>query len=653
MNAWRETSSFSLIRIVILTIAISTTQLLSGQSLDSLKNALSTSPDSVKMKLYSDLCWGYRRADPDLAIEYGKSSLDLARELGNLTVEAQALNDLGIIKFDQGSYDAALSFYNKSLSIRTSLKDVKGLAGLHNKKGIVFQSKGDYEKALTEQMTALRLYEELGWKHGISYSQNNIAIIHGNQKNFEEALKYHQLSLALKKEAKDNYGTAGSLVNIGNIYHQRKQISAAIENYESALVLLRSIEAPSYTAATLNNLGSAYIDNRDYERGLVYLEEALAIREKLQEKKGIASTLNNLGSAYLGLSEMPKANSYFLRAVSLSKELDVKPELQQAYLNMANWNESEGDYKLALEFQKLAEVVKDSLFNSERSEKIAEMEVLYQTEKKEQEIALNQLTIEKQKQRNFFQLVGFIVGLLALVVFANLWFRNHRLRSKARVEMQRKLWQKEETKSVIYARDIERRRIARDLHDGIGQLVASAKMGFSALEPVLENASEEDQSLWGDSIGVIDQLALEVREISHSMMPGALARMGLKAALRDLCRSMNKDPNCQVILEEQWLSGKLSDQIEIAAFRLSQEMLSNSLKHSAASEIVFSVQESTENLLLKVQDNGRGFELNEIENSSGIGWKNIRLRTSILDGNLKIDSHKGSGSAVTITIPIQ
>jgi tetratricopeptide (TPR) repeat protein len=148
-----------------------TTSFAQNNTIDSLIRILPNLKDTNKVIVLSDLCWMYRSLDREIAKKYGNQALELAKKINYKKGYAQALNDLGILFYDEKEYAKALNLYNEALKIREELRDTNGIAALYNKIGIVHQQKGDYQAALRAQLKALKIYELLKNDYGISMRQ--------------------------------------------------------------------------------------------------------------------------------------------------------------------------------------------------------------------------------------------------------------------------------------------------------------------------------------------------------------------------------------------------------------------------------------------------------------------------------------------------
>ena len=200
----------------------------------------------------------------------------------------------------------------------------------------------------------------------------------------------------------------------------------------------------------------------------------------------------------------------------------------------------------------------------------------------------------------------------------------------------------------------ERKRIAEELHDGLGQQLAAAKMLLEAIGPNISILDQEDIQLFEQAQTVMDEAVKDVRVISHDLIPSALEKRGLVIALERLCQHIKESGSLQVDFSRPGMKGRrFSPTLEIGLFRITQELMANIIKHAQASQIKILLAEQSNNIILKIADNGVGFEetFEDIQHN-GIGLRNIAARVKGLNGKLTLDSTLDKGTTVLVEVPI-
>lgn len=208
--------------------------------------------------------------------------------------------------------------------------------------------------------------------------------------------------------------------------------------------------------------------------------------------------------------------------------------------------------------------------------------------------------------------------------------------------------QRDSFMAVIEATEKERKRVAEDLHDGLGQLLSTAKLNLTAIEPPPN--TEEHRSI-DISLSLLDEACQEVRHISHNMMPGTLIQLGLVSAIKEQARKINESGKLLVTVEVTGFEQRMPESREIAMYRVMQELLNNAIRYSGATDIGIKMEQLADGYLFRIKDNGKGFDPKLLERSKGIGWRNIRSRVDLLQGNIDLKTAPGKGTVLNIWVP--
>jgi len=617
--------------------------------LDSLEKIAAKQGDTNLVKTYNELTWEYRNVDQRKAIEFGNKALDLGSRLQFNKGVAQAYNDMGIIYFDQGNFDKALALYAKAFDIRKKQNDVKGMGVLYNKIGIIFQKQGNFDKALDNQQKALSLFEQVKFETGISYSLNNIGIVHQNMGNFDEALRFQEKSIAIKQQLGDNYGLAGSYINVGNIYLVKKDFPKTEAYYAKGEAISRKIGDKEYLSNALNNFAGYYVKTNQLPKALQYVTESYSIRQSMNDDKGQVSCLANLGDILTRQKKYDSAGIILTRALEIAgSSIACRPEIPKIYKQFAGLYEAKGDLGKALRMQQKYSELNDSLYTDDLKTTFAELQTKYETAKKEQTIQQQQFEITK---KNF--LIAAILGLLLLgSLLAFSYYKRNRLKQEKKLQAEIIRQQNLATKAIIEAEEKERKRIAGDLHDGVGQMMSAAKMNLSGFESRLQLDNEKDKKAFENIIALVDESCKEVRNVSHNMMPNALLKSGLSNAVKEFISKIDHSV-LKVNLHTEGLNERLDSDVETVLYRVIQECVNNVIKHSGANMLDIALIKDADGIAATIDDNGRGFNVKEKDKFEGIGLKNIITRIKYLKGTVDFDSAPTKGTLVAIHVPLK
>ena len=625
-----------------------------GQSrvTDSLLVSLRNSENEERVDILCDLCWEFRFLNSDTAAMFGKRALNLAEDLNYNKGKAQSLNDLGIIYLDKGDYNKALEFFNNSLSIRIQLKDSSGIASLYNKIGIVYQKKGHLKESLENALKALDIYEELNEVLWVSYCLNNIAIINYNLGNFNTSLEYHAQALELRRSRNDKYGMAGSYSNIANVYLELGDTLEAIQNYTLALGLSRELNSKESLSVILTNLGSVYLYRKDYKNALGYLDESLQLRESLGDKKAISSSSIKIGHVYTNTENYTDAQRFLYRGLSLAYEVGIIEEERQAYSELSNLYSIMGILDSSYKYLNLYTLLTDSVYDKRLEQQIIDTQAKYDSERKDKDLEilknkneLNEISL-KQRKTEIFLLIFIIISLTGAGIF---FFYRRKQQQQHALDIARIKYNEQQIEAVLEGQEEERRKIARELHDGVGQSLSGVKLKWESVIDSLKDPSIKASI--SNIAGLLDTAASEIRTISHQMLPKELEQFGLISAMKGIVKFANENSSIAFSFYSHNIENRLPENIELGVFRITQELVSNIHKHSKATEVSIQLLKRNSYLILIMEDNGVGFDYNAIKNK-GIGLMNIQSRVNGMSGVLNYETSPGNGTIITVRIPI-
>ncbi|MEP7171192.1 MAG: tetratricopeptide repeat protein, partial [Bacteroidota bacterium] len=422
-----------------------------------LKKSLYNEGDTAKVNILNDLSGKFwQTGDYTRARQYADDALAISKKIAFKKGIANAYNIIGIIYQDQGNYPDALKNYFASLKMREEIGDKKGIAFSYNNIGTIYQEQGNYPDALKNYFASLKILEEIGNKNGIAATYGNIGQIYQKQGNYPDALKNYFAALKISEEIGDNYGIAFSYHNIGNIYGLQGNYPVALKNYFASLKIREEIGDKYGIAGSYNNIGIIYNEQGNYPDALKNHFTALKMREEIGDKKGIAFSYNNIGDLNTKLKNYKEAKKYLDDALFLSKEIESKDDIKESYSVLADLDSATANWKDACLHQKLYILYRDSLVNEESTKKILGLQLKYETEKKEQQIALltkesqlQQIELKKQNtSRNIF-----IGGFALFALLAGITYNRYRIKKKANTEIENTLTHLKNTQAQLIERE--------------------------------------------------------------------------------------------------------------------------------------------------------------------------------------------------------
>lgn len=597
----------------------------------------------------------------DMAADYYQKAIELLMKFNADDPEFNAKkkeilsychNELGVVLMYQGNYSRSDSVLKIAHQLFIEENDLEGQELALRNLGLISYYTGDYTKAIERFIDAAKVAEQLGNKKSMASLYNNIGGVHEKQQNNKEAIKYYNESIKLKRELNDQRGIASTLNNIGIIYRKEGEYDKAKEKFAESLEIKKELNDMEGIAITSANLGNVYNSLNEPEEAIKNYKFAMEVFEKIGEKKELASVLHDLARLQLQQKNVQEAIINVSRSLDLAIEAGAKPQIMNAYDVLSQCYNITGNYKKSLEYFQLFANVKDSIFNEKKNATFSELEVKYQTEKKEKEIEL----LKQEKEINVLQLerrkltiILLIISVLLVILLFLAIYIQIRSKQKQLLKERQLLEEKEKTKAIIETQEKERERIARDLHDGIGQLLSAASLYFGQLSNEIKAEIPGKQENFDHSVKILNDACSELRTISHQMMPRVLTRNGIIAAIEELLSFTFSKTSMKYTFDTFGLKDRIESNKEIGLYRICQELLNNIIKHADASEVSVQLFKNKNMIILLVEDNGKGIDLDK--DVKGIGLKNITSRTDAMNGSFEIEKGPTNGTVCTVRIP--
>lgn len=557
---------------------------------------------------------------------------------------------------------------------------------------IGYPTEDDIADAYAYADTAYSLFQDKGYYEMAIRAYNNKGLARINQNQYREAIEELiealELSDLLEIPKKRNFARQGLLLNIGKAYIGLEQWALALE-YTHEAVAIKGV--PRFKMIALNNLSAIYLEQDvpdsalhyaslsyhisdsigdDYHKLLNRVNQAEAhmklgdfdlakplIEANIETSRlfeypyGIASGLNQLAKYHNATNDQSSALIALKEAEPLALQVADKELIIDTWTNFSEVYFNLGRYKEAYYYQGKFFELKDSLNSVQKTKDFNELLVRFEAAENEKKIAEQELDLlvskaaiaQREKQLWFISGGVVILVLVGLVIILRMrQVQEQKVQAAVIKEKERGL------ESIIIATEDERKRISKDLHDGIGQKLTALRLGL--LKQVEASESEDQRSSLNEIAREFESSAEEVRQISHQMMPRALMEQGLIPALEDLIQGSSKHSEIQFQFEHFNMDGRYPERLEISLYRITQELINNALKHAQATEIHIQLLEVKNNVVLIVEDNGKGLG-NEVH--KGQGLHNIKSRLDMLKGMVNFEDGTESGLLATVKIPLK
>lgn len=576
----------------------------------------------------------------------------------NILEFADVHNLIALYKMYGEKYADAETFLDQGmkLAVANDLKTIQEKLRINT--ALNYMKKGEYQKCITATFEMLPNFKGIPKANALG----NIATCYAYLGQDELSIKYQLQALDIYKEFNYKQGIANGYNLIGSAYNKMERVKEAIPYLQESYKMRKEMNDSFSMGNVIINLGKSYYLLKDYRTALKHDQEAEAIFKALGLKEGLAKTYSNIGAVYYKMNDFTKAKEMEKKALELAKQMNDSYLLSYLYENMSRTYTKSNQLDSAVIWKDKALAEKDSLMNLTVQGQIAEMQTKYETVEKEKKIEEQGFQLKEQQfqlkeqqfaisKRNYA-----IMGVSIFVLLAGLlvWSFGRRYKLKKQQELTEKLHQQQQqaTIDILTAEEKERKRIASDLHDGVGQLMTAAWLNLQAVNAQAENNNSEQSQLINKTLQLVDESCKEVRAVSHNMMPNALLKKGLVNAVREFIQQINAK-STSINLQTDGLNKPLPDFVETVLYRVIQESVNNVIKHAQATRLDININQDEEGVDVMIEDNGKGFNIAEAMKKDGIGLQNIQSRIQYLQGTVEWNSSAENGTLVAIHIPPQ
>lgn len=619
------------------------------QELDSLTARLTGMEDDTSKVLIlirlSDL---YETSKQDSSLYFLERVRELSEHLNYQRGLFKYHQRSAITYFTKGDYKRSMEQSNKALAIAKAMNnEAFEMIALSNL-GIVYQYQGRFDKQLEYSLQTLALVERIKDADKLSAVYHNVGNSYLNLKQYRKSLHYCRLALAADEKRRNNRYVNRIYASIGQNYDN-------LNLYDSALFFFNIATAESINqndkyaeAAIYGYMSDVYSDKNDFKSMLSVAERSLALSKELESRQMLAISLYYLAYAHYYTQNQERAGARIHEALVIAEADSLVDELKNIYSILSYIAAAGGDYKRSLWAKSKSDSLQALTINDAVIKATSELDANYESEKRDIQIKLQQVLIKEKETMNYILLGAIVLGIfLTLLVF-----RNHKHREnlqKARISELETEKQLAAAEAVLKGEEMERTRIAKDLHDGLGGMLSGIKYSFSTMKGNLIMTPENSQA-FERSMDMLDSSIKEMRRVAHNMMPEALVRFGLDTALKDFCHDINQSGALQANYQSIGLADADVEQTTaITLYRIVQELINNILKHAAAKTAILQVTKTGNQLTMTVEDDGNGFDTVIIEHGGGgMGWSNIKNRIEFLKGKVDVDSKPGKGTSVHI-----
>ena len=615
--------------------------------------AAKSSNDSLRIVAYNKLFFNEVFSNLEASKKYYEAIFKIAKTKNSNYAYAKAYNLKGVAYDISGKMDSSYIFYKKAIYYAKKCKAFAVEGSALNNIGLLDWNNGNYYEALLNYNKALLLFEKIG---NLDYQANalsNIGLIYDEIDDLKNAEFYLQKSYLIKKKSDDQYGLSVYYVNIAKLYQKQNKHKLAIENCKKSIEIKLKIDDLMGIAVAKSIMSDSYIHLNILDIAIENLKDSEKICiENNAESNILENIYAGFVDVYLKKKQLKLAKIYNEKLRLINKKTNDIERLGLYYQFDSKIAFNEKDFKKAY----LSNIISDSLNNIteglQLKKSINLFEAQFQSEKKEKQllIAKNQLYKKEleTKRKNIGLLIlsgiAFFIAIFGYFIYSKQKLKNQQQKQEFKLKSAIK---KIENKNKLQD---QRLSISRDLHDNIGaQLtfiissVENIKYGFDIKNEKLESKLTNIRSFAKDTI-------VELRDTIWAMNSNEITIQDLEIRINNYiekAKEVKQDISFSFAIQENLNAKTLSSVEGMNIYRTIQEAIHNSIKYADGSIISIAIQQINSNIHIVIKDNGKGFDENEIEKGNGL--KNMQKRIEEIGGNFLLESNN-EGTRIEIIL---
>ena len=604
----------------------------------------------ISSKKLNDSALSIYKNQPQKALEIFQQSESLAKSKSETLEYARAKNGLGLLYRDLGAFEKAIAYANDAMSIS---KDSLLTASALNNIGRSKRQLGFYEDALTYYLRALDIYDELNKKEEEATVTNNIGLVYSYLGINDKAIEYHLKAKTAFEELNNKKGISEVYNNIAIIYANDGDLEKALNYFKYSLAIEVNLNDKKGMAESANNVGAVYYYMQEVDSALTYFEQSVTIEKSIGNFAGLPASFNNIAQVLIENKRLSESITYIDSAYQYAKDYKVATEIENSLLNYSEYYEASQNNSKALDYYKAYTQAKDSLLNLDTNSKIAELEIEYQTEKKEKELLehradLAEKELDLSKKNNYIlglSALAIVLMLLGYLIYNQQKLKNRQLKKEnelndalIKIETQNKLQN-------------QRLRISRDLHDNIGAQLTFIISSLDNLKYGFQLPEKLSQKL-GNISAFTTTTINELRDTIWAMNKNEITFEDLQVRISNFIDKANLAAHnivFQLHIEDNVDKIAVFSSIEgMNIYRIIQEAINNALKYADAKTIRLTIEDIDCKLKIIISDDGKGF--NQATVKLGNGIQNMKKRAAEINAGLIVDSKEHKGTRIILNL---
>ncbi len=566
---------------------------------DSIFHIMETRHLSKKEQVTSLINIAFFHPNPNIALLSAKQSLQIAKEINEPLLQAEALEEISHIERRLG---------NNSRSFDASIK-------------------------------ALQIYESKGLIERQAASYNQLASNYISDKNYDLAIDYFKKAIDIYINSDEKGNHALTILNLGEAYRLAGYLDSSATSFQQALQLNDLVKNDIIKSYSLGNLGMVYATQNKFKLAKDNLHEAIDILSESGDSYSTSIYLAELGGIHQKENESKFAEEKFLQALTMAKQAGLKEQIRDFSIMLVNFYETQQQYPRALEYQKLFQVYQDSLVNKENVQKIEQLKSGYEIDKRESEISL--LNTINTNQKNLVFILA--AGVFLLLFFAYLLYRGNTKIKKANYILldQKEIISKREQEKALLLKELNHR-VKNNLQmvSSLLNLQGHELTGHPAKEAIVSGQSR------------VEALSLVHRKLYQD---GVDTRIMIKEYIEELVLGLFHGYNAKFKPNFDIANISIHIDMAIPLALIINELITNSLKYAYENTTdpmlkVALTNDTKDRLHIQVIDNGVGFTTIQTKKNNSFGIKLINSLIQQLEGTIKKTGNEGTHWEIDIKI---
>lgn len=614
-------------------------------AIDSLQQRLATSSGKDKAVALYDLTYALLRVDMNKAKDYHSQVLAMLDEERDAVSLAYLHMASGIFLSRTGLLDSGILTLNEAKKFASAGNARDALVKINAALGHAYISSGRPREALENIFAGLKILESNPDKEMELKLRTNVAWAYLELKQYRDCINYGLENLRLMEGTQYEWIALYTYNNIAVSYGALKQVDSAKFFIDKGI---RAAQANNDMQSLANGyfiLGTIYAEAGKYREAIEQYLKARPYREKVGNPFFIVSDLYTMSDLYYKTKEYQKGVNAGLEALTMAQRYGLSLKFEGAYESLGRNYEGLGDYKNASKYFQLWAAAKDSVYKNSSANAMAEMRTKFETEKKGQQLAIQNSELARKEAELQITYLTIAAMLIIFIFSAMILFLVRSRMQKNRLA----LFKEAQIRATIESQENERQRFARDLHDGMGQLISALRLTIHSLD---SPGGQSAVSHFSKAETLLNDMHQEIRSIAFNLMPQTLVKNGVIPALKEVINRLSSSA-INITITSFEMPERLDHLKEIALYRILQEWLNNVIKYSNAKNIEIQFVGHENELTVIIEDDGDGFDQSLLTRGDGHGWKNIQSRVSFLHATIYLDTQPGrKGTSFTINMPM-